>query len=1423
YCNPNYYGNTCKKYCIPTDSYKCDKSSGRKICNIGWTGENCLVNQDDCLNNRCHTGSTCIDGVAYYTCLCPPGRTGTTCDMVLYKSTTRLTTTLRNVSDQMIAANVSRKVEDTKTMVITMTDRIVQETTSRYSKQSSGGSTTVKLLTNFTSNYTRVPHEILRVSLSHLEESTLLNASTKTEKTVSDKLLNVTLPMIVEDDNITIVPTIKPLVERETWKALDDTVTVIESDVDSSNISSISTRKTAGDLLQTATEDTEWKHTGTRASVIENITDTGKIFTEKIVIPSQVEVSSLQPNLTDVTEDIHSTVEDISSVVHTTVSSINVSTEYIHGTEIVMGNISMADLVPDESESYISNNSSPISTSKRRGPSTEALFTADMSTDKIQSSLELRHQDIVTSFLQTNTQGDLTYVETATSDESDIAVPFTLDEDLTDSLVTDKFVISDSMEEDSQNTFAVTEYDVTDLTSKTFEIDKGKIDSTTLKFDQEDSTFKILSDDFSKAATMDQDIALSTQSINTKPLNYYVSEDINEWTERSKTNMSTLSSEVTTTNTSMRQPTDHFLFTDFSNQFDTISENILTTRENIVDYSRENTTATLNQSIENSATLHTNTISKDNEIFYTGTKIVKVDSLATESSYDINTMHIEDEIISEPIGSIESRTLNYSIESITSIQTPDSRTQSITTETSEESKTDGFVKFDETVSNYSLDIFSESGLTQPNNESISDSSFTTDSETVSMKTLVEISQQPDKLNSVTLAYQSKIVENETELSPMTVDERDSTRSSSDITTPFSLVEDISMSETTNTIIRYDSTDGASQQTHAETENVTYLAEETLSKINQTEIDSTLFDQNVSDIVTDIMGSAASMERDFSLSTQSIDADISDENVSENITELTVINQTDISIQTSDVTMTNPSGSQPTYRYLVTDDYNDIFKTITTEIGLLKSENITDSSRENITNKLNYTTESSTSASSKTNTTGNIDKTLEVINMSSIYSFTKSILSTVNVTSSLDNKMNITQALKIVSTTSDSPKPNTSVSEPFWTRETLIRLTTSHKSMLPEREAMTTTSKPLTTLLSTIITTQSTKLTPTTKPIFKVCISIRIKVPKNVAKAGKIGSRTKLSKRLCWSVTDLSMFIFPSQTVKKPVASNTSGCIKWLSKYMTVIIPANNKYTLLGMKVIINWANRRLRHFFNFNWLNIPEYNQQFKPTCIVLIIKPITVGSEAQILKSTADNLNTTSISSSKKQQPGTLKLQVCRPAKQISTTTVTTRQNKTHIDKEITNPGNSITSAKRYYFRGRNIMVRIFRKNQNIVKKTLSRLSNVWKGVAQVTSKLYQPATNGKVYIRKLWSNAWSGTQKAYERTRLLVRKAYQKVIVAFSSVFDQARLAASSKVRQYYNTYRNYYTNYLTRVRNTAEYFKKNYDYYTKNLREYWNRYVN
>ena len=49
---------------------------------LGFTGDRCEVNIDDCPYNLCQNGGKCVDGVGSYSCDCPAEYTGQYCRLV---------------------------------------------------------------------------------------------------------------------------------------------------------------------------------------------------------------------------------------------------------------------------------------------------------------------------------------------------------------------------------------------------------------------------------------------------------------------------------------------------------------------------------------------------------------------------------------------------------------------------------------------------------------------------------------------------------------------------------------------------------------------------------------------------------------------------------------------------------------------------------------------------------------------------------------------------------------------------------------------------------------------------------------------------------------------------------------------------------------------------------------------------------------------------------------------------------------------------------------------------------------------------------------------------------------------------------------------------------------------------------------------
>ena len=60
----------------------------RCMCPIGFTGDLCDVDINDCVSNPCVNGN-CTDMVAGYTCVCDPFWTGTNCDTCLISNCAR--------------------------------------------------------------------------------------------------------------------------------------------------------------------------------------------------------------------------------------------------------------------------------------------------------------------------------------------------------------------------------------------------------------------------------------------------------------------------------------------------------------------------------------------------------------------------------------------------------------------------------------------------------------------------------------------------------------------------------------------------------------------------------------------------------------------------------------------------------------------------------------------------------------------------------------------------------------------------------------------------------------------------------------------------------------------------------------------------------------------------------------------------------------------------------------------------------------------------------------------------------------------------------------------------------------------------------------------------------------------------------------
>ncbi|XP_072245890.1 neurocan core protein [Leuresthes tenuis] len=68
--NPCLHGGSCLQ---EGDGYSC-------YCPLGFSGESCEIDVDDCQSNPCQNGGTCIDEINSFVCLCLPSYGGATCE-----------------------------------------------------------------------------------------------------------------------------------------------------------------------------------------------------------------------------------------------------------------------------------------------------------------------------------------------------------------------------------------------------------------------------------------------------------------------------------------------------------------------------------------------------------------------------------------------------------------------------------------------------------------------------------------------------------------------------------------------------------------------------------------------------------------------------------------------------------------------------------------------------------------------------------------------------------------------------------------------------------------------------------------------------------------------------------------------------------------------------------------------------------------------------------------------------------------------------------------------------------------------------------------------------------------------------------------------------------------------------------------------
>lgn len=134
-CPPRMTGKRCDfgRFCSPNPCRNggvCEEGDNGPLCMCrGYMGPTCEIDVDECENQPCGNGATCINEAGSFRCICPPDLTGASCGDPLYSNS--ITSKLKNLPMEQVIGFVTGTAIIVSIIILAITCRVCRRKSSR--------------------------------------------------------------------------------------------------------------------------------------------------------------------------------------------------------------------------------------------------------------------------------------------------------------------------------------------------------------------------------------------------------------------------------------------------------------------------------------------------------------------------------------------------------------------------------------------------------------------------------------------------------------------------------------------------------------------------------------------------------------------------------------------------------------------------------------------------------------------------------------------------------------------------------------------------------------------------------------------------------------------------------------------------------------------------------------------------------------------------------------------------------------------------------------------------------------------------------------------------------------------------------------------------------------------------------------------